>query len=223
MSDEERSQDSATSDPGSSSSQANSVEPIQDSQNKGRKNGIVALDVVVGIFNLIFGLAGGGFLGIFGLLTLLIQPIVGLMLLATALTAGLQVVASVGMFQGREKSVEFADLLAKLFLIPISTVIMVLVVWPLVNNDRLQEDDILAVAGFAIMAVWPVVLIAFAMRRHRLIHGAKPKVTRKQNLLKEESREPNVRKESRSEVKTVQSRKKKKRKNLPQRRKRKRK
>ncbi|HIF32124.1 MAG TPA: hypothetical protein EYQ75_10740, partial [Planctomycetaceae bacterium] len=85
MSDEERSQDPATSDPDSSSSQANSVEPIQDSQNKGRKNGIVALDVVVGVFNLIFGLAGGGFLGIFGLLTLLIQPIVGLMLLATAL------------------------------------------------------------------------------------------------------------------------------------------
>jgi len=151
MSDEERSQDPATSDPDSFSSQANSVESIQDSHKKERKVGGGAL-VVVGIFNLMFGLAGGGFLGIFGLLTLLIQPIVGLMLLATALTAGLQVVASVGMFQGREKSVEFADLLAKLFLIPISTVIMVLVVWPLVNNDRLQEDDILAVAGFALMA-----------------------------------------------------------------------
>jgi hypothetical protein len=176
MSDEERSQDPATSDPDSSSSQANSVEPIQDSQNKGRKNGILALDVVVGIFNLIFGLAGGGFLGIFGLLTLLsLQPFVGLMLLATALTAGLQVVASIGIFQGREKSVKFADLLAKLFLIPISTVIMVLVVWPLVNNGRLQEDDISAVAGFALMAFWPMVVIAFAMRRHRLIHAHRAK------------------------------------------------
>ncbi|MEO2015385.1 MAG: hypothetical protein ABGZ53_13535 [Fuerstiella sp.] len=221
MSDEERAQDSATSDPSSSSSQANSVESIQDSHNKERKVGGGAL-VVVGFFNLIFGLAGGGFLGISGLIALM-HSFFGLMLLAMALIAGLQVVASVGMFMGREKSVEFADLLAKLFLVPISLVIMVLVYWSLLNNGRLQEDDILAVAGFAIMAVWPVVLIAFAMRRHRLIHGAKPKVTRKQNLLKEESREPNVRKESRSEVKTVQSRKKKKRKNLPQRRKRKRK
>jgi hypothetical protein len=123
--------------------------------------------IVVGILNMMFGLAVGGCFGIFGISLLfsyfskISRILPGLTLLAMAITGGLQVVASIGMFSGRQKSVEFADLLARLFLITLPVSILLMAI-----GDTLAKVDWMAVGGpFVMFVLWPIIVIAFAARR----------------------------------------------------------